>query len=156
MDDEGLQTTIEELAKTLPKFPDGRIDYTNAPVIYGVSIVVGYQGKILFLKRASDLHFYPDLWNVASGFIDQPIPLKDLTLKELREETAITEDQIANVAFANPRLVKDPLLDKTWHIYPALVELKAEPAVTINWEHTEYKWLRPEEVVHYDRMPALQ
>src|SRR3990167_4592428 len=127
MDDAKLQTAIKEAAKTIPLFPDGRIDYTNAKTIYGVSIIVEYDGQILFLKRAADLHFFPDLWNVLSGFIDEVCSLREITLKELQEETGITEDKIANLAFAKERHIQDPASGHEWYIFPVLVQLKEKP-----------------------------
>src|SRR5579859_1785090 len=131
MDAEQVTKLIEELAQTLPKFPDGRIDYTNSKVIYAVSVVVEQAGEILLLKRNSDVHFYPNLWNVISGFIDEPIPIKQMALKELLEETGISHEQITNFALAAERRIDDANLRMQWHIFPVLVQLNRKPEVRI-------------------------
>lgn len=155
MDDAELSATLKELAKTLPSFPDGRIDFTNANVIYGVSLVVQYQDQILFLKRNKDVHFYPNVWSVPSGFIDEPLPVKTIALKELAEETGITEADTEFIKVAPVRVFKDEAIGKQAHIFPVLIRLKQQSPVRINWEHTEYTWLTPAETGSYDRMPGV-
>ena len=46
-------------------------------------------------------------------------------------------------------------LNKTWIIYPIVVELIARPKIQLDWEHSEYKWIKPEELKHYEVVPSL-
>lgn len=154
--DEPALNHLKELFKDMPRFPDGRIDYTNAKEIYGVSVVVEYEGKVLFLKRAGDLHFYPGLWNVVTGFIDEEIGSGEIALKELAEETGISGSKVGDMKFTKERLIKDPSSGITWHIFPVLVQLAAEPEININWEHTEFRWILPEDTTKYDRVPLVE
>lgn len=154
--DEPSLNRLNYLLKTLPKLPDGRIDYTNSKEIFSVTIVVEHEGKILFLKRAQDLHFFPGLWHVVSGFIDDEKPLGEHVFNELKEETGIDRSQIADIKFAAENLVTDPQNDMQWHIHPVLVRLSNRPDIKINWEHTEYRWIYPEDISKYDRIPMVE
>jgi len=35
------------------------------------------------------------------------------------------------------------------------VDLKKKPDIKLNWEHTEYRWIKPEELKKFDIVPSL-
>ena len=43
----------------------------------------------------------------------------------------------------------------SWRVHPFLFEAKRGD-VKIDWEHTEYKWIYPEEIVKYETVPKLK
>ncbi len=49
----------------------------------------------------------------------------------------------------------DPDEQKTWLVHPVLVELKQRPKIKLDWEHTDYKWITPDELTTYDTVPKL-
>ena len=55
MDEQKIFNTIKELYVKLPKFEDGRIDYSNSSVAPVVTIFIKYKNKILLLKEAIKL-----------------------------------------------------------------------------------------------------
>ncbi len=42
----------------------------------------------------------------------------------------------------------------TWLVAPVLVKLKRKPDVKIDYEHTEFKWIKPNEIDNYDIVPG--
>lgn len=132
------------------KFPDGRIDYRNAAGAPVLSCVVRRGKHILLLKRSDKVGTYKGWWHIVGGYLDTPgVAAKQQALIELHEELGIQQEAIADVRGAEPFEVFDPDVAKTWTIHPVLVEVSGDPQIVLNWEHTEYRWVRPEDVVSY-------
>lgn len=51
---------------------------------------------------------------------------------------------------------KDNKVNKTWIIHPVLAELKELPDIRLDWEHTEYKWIKPKELKKFDIVTNLE
>lgn len=147
-----LNSILSELAEKLPKFPDGRINYSNSDIRPVLTCFVKYKDKILLLKRSAKVGTEAGLWCAVSGYIDQFVPVEEKALEELREELNVTKDIIKEIKVAEPY---ELISEVTWIIFPVLVELNAEPAITIDWEHTEYRWIEPSEMGKYETVPDL-
>ncbi|MBU3964692.1 NUDIX domain-containing protein [Patescibacteria group bacterium] len=144
---------IKKLGEGLPKFSDGRIDYTNsisAPVLI---IFVRYQGEILLLKRSKKVSTYQKKWSVVAGYLDELKPIREKILEELNEETSITEENISDIKFGQSYKIKDDSVHRLWLRFPVLVELKEKPRIKLNFEHTRFKWIKPEEISKFDTPP---
>lgn len=150
-----LQYMLQKFDKELPHFPDGRIDYSDADTALALGIIVLSEGKLLLVKRSDEVSFYPGKWNWPSGFIDEPKPLRQLAEQELHEETGITHEQIADIAYASPITLNDPDLGKTWVIYPVLVYVTNVPQPVLNWEAEDFAWVEPHDINTYDTIPGV-
>ncbi len=95
------------------------------------------------------------MWNSVAGYIDKPVTLRQKILEELREELGIWEDELAEIRIASPYRSVDKKIDKTWIIFPCLARLKTLPKITLDWEHTQYRWISPEELKKYSIVPDL-
>jgi hypothetical protein len=62
-----LKLLLDEFSKILPKFPDGRINYTTSQRCPVITCFVMYEGKILLLKRSDKVGTYKGFWNSVSG-----------------------------------------------------------------------------------------
>lgn len=144
---------VKQFAKKLPRFEDGRIDYRSSDTAPVTTIYVRSNGEILLLKRSDRVGAYPRKWNSVSGFLDHVRPLRDKVLEELREELQITEDNIHSILYGENYRFTDQ--GKTWIVFPVLAELKQKPEIILDWEHTEYKWIKPEELKEFDIVPNL-
>lgn len=144
---------IEKFDKTLPKFPDGRIDYSSSNIAPVTTVFIKYEDSILLLKRSDKVSTYHGKWNSVSGYLDEMVPIRKKILEELREEVGIDEDEISSIRFGKD--YKFTHNKKTWNVYPALAELKEKPEIKIDWEHTEYRWIKPEELKNFDTVPEL-
>jgi 8-oxo-dGTP pyrophosphatase MutT (NUDIX family) len=112
-------------------------------------------GRILILRRSSEVGTYQGRWAGVSGYLekdDQPITR---ALKELEEEVGLGTKDIQLIRSGEPLRVLDKKNDVTWIVYPFLFESKTD-VVTVDWEHREYKWVDPSELTSYETVPMLK
>ena len=141
--------------QNLPRFPDGRINYSLSSRAPAIICFVKYKDKILILKRSDKVNAYKGKWNSVGGYIDEDKPVKEKVLEELREELKIDKDLIREVREGKSYEVHDKSINKTWIIFPFLVELNKEPTITLDFEHTDFKWIKPDELSNYDVISGL-
>ena len=146
---------IKKFHKKLPKFADGRINYSKSDTAPVITVFIKYKNKILLLKRSNNVSTYKGIWNTVAGYLDELKPLKEKTLEELNEELGIREDAILSLSLGKSYQFRDTNIDKTWIVYPALVELDKEPKIKLDREHTDYKWIKPDEIKNFDVVPHL-
>ena len=146
---------IKDFAKKLPKFPDGRIDFTHSETSLVLTVFIKYKDKILLLKRSNKVGTYKGKWNTVTGYIDEPKPLIKKIIEEISEELGITEDNILSYSIGKPFKFIDAKIKKTWIVHPAKVELKNNPDIKLDWEHSEYRWIKPEELKNFNIVPNL-
>jgi 8-oxo-dGTP diphosphatase len=151
-----LLEAIKELQARLPRLPDGRIDYSGAERAAVVTCFVRFRGRILLLKRSEQVGTYRGLWHTVAGYLDELKPLREKILEELEEELSLGPELIAEIRLGEPYEFADPSVGKTWLVQPALVELKDEPALKLDREHTEHRWITPEEIRGYPTVPRLE
>ncbi len=147
---------IKEFDEKLPKFPDGRIDYSNSDIAPVINIFLEYKGRILLLKRSNKVHAYQGKWNAVSGYLDELKPISQKAEEEIKEELDIEKSSLKSIQIGKRYRFKDSKINKTWIIYPVLVKLKEKSKITLDWEHTEYKWIEPIDLVNFDIVPDLE
>ncbi len=136
-----------------PRFADGRVDYTHARACPVVNCTVVYDDEVLLTYRSADVIAYPETWNGISGFIDRIQPLEDVVRDELAEEVGIVAADIAKITIRDKMVQVDEAIDREWHVFPVLVELKRKPEIRTNWENKEAKWVKRSEVLGLELMP---
>lgn len=139
----------------LPRFPDGRIDFSQSEKAPVVTCFVRWQHRILLLKRSAAVRTYQGKWGTVAGYIDEPRPVGEKALQELHEELGITSDQVSAVRVGSPYQFFDSEARKTWVVHPVMVELKEKAGLRLDREHTEYAWIRPQEIADYETVPML-
>jgi len=154
-DETKLQTLLEKFNKKLPHFSDGRIDYSKSDEALVLNCFVRYNDKILLLKRSQKVSHYKGKWNAISGYIDEVKPLKLKILEELKEEVDIAPHDIDNIEIGHSITFHDPNIDKIWIIFPALVDIKKNKKLSLDWEHTEYRWIKFNDLKNFDFVPGL-
>ena len=155
MNDEQILKLLKDFSEKLPKFKDGRIDYSNSNEAPVITIFVRYQDKILLLKRSEKVGTYKNKWNAIAGYLDEVRLIKDKILEELREEIGVDEKNIKFIEVKDPYKSIDNKINKTWIIHPVLVELNKKPEIKLDWEHTEFKWINPKDLKNYDFVKDL-
>ena len=139
----------------LPRFSDKRINYSNSNKALVLNCFVKFKGKILLLKRSNKVHAYKEMWNSIGGFIDEDKSLNKKVLEELEEEINISKENIKKIIYTKPYEFYDKDINKKWIICPVLVELYKKPKIILNWEHTESKWIKPEQLKDFNIVPKL-
>jgi len=156
MDEQKLTRIIKNFAARLPKFSDGRINYSNSNIAPVITVFVRYKDKILLLKRSDKVGAYRKKWNTVAGYLDQPKPIFEKALEELKEELGILQKSILQIKVGAPYKFFDSDIKKTWLVNPVLIDLKRKPNIKLDWEHTEYKWIKPGELKMFDTVPKLE
>jgi 8-oxo-dGTP pyrophosphatase MutT (NUDIX family) len=147
---------LQDFSARLPHFPDGRIDYSKSDQAPVLTCFICWNGKILLLKRSDRVGNYRSLWNSVAGYIDEPVPLEKKIYEELREELGISEDMVCAIRIGNTYEFYDQGIDRTWIIVPCLATLQTEPTIRLDWEHTDFRWIAPEELSGFPIVPGLE
>ena len=100
-------------------------------------------------------NFIFTMWNTVAGYLDEVKPVREKVFEEMREEVGVGEESISSIHFGRPCRFTDERMGKTWIVYPVLVELKEKPEIRLDWEHTGYTWIKPEELKDFDAVPNL-
>ncbi len=156
MDEKDVIAKIKELGRKLPKFPDGRINYRDTDYAPVINVFIAYGDELLMFKRSDKVGTYKGKWNTVAGYLDRPEPLRNKALGELREETGITIDDISLLIQGEPHEDYDEEIYKTWLVCPFLVELTKKPDVKLDFEHTECKWVKVNELHKLDLVPGME
>lgn len=133
----------------------GQTDYTNTRWAPVVSCIVKHNGKILVVKRSSEVNVYPGKWNGIGGYLDDKKNLEEKVKEELFEETGIGEGEIKSVKLGEIFDGDDPEIGKTWVIHPVLVEVETDK-ISLDWEAEEYRWIDPQEAENLDTTPGFK
>lgn len=150
------RTLIEKFGEGLPRFPDGRVDFSQAQAMPVVTCFLECQGKILLLKRSTKVRSYQGKWCGVAGFIDQAKPIEEIVHAELRAELGLSPQDVESMALGQPYDFADATLGRSWRVHPMFVRLKGTPRIEIDWEHTDFEWVLPEDVSNYDTVPMLE
>ena len=95
------------------------------------------------------------MWNTVAGYIDEDKPLNEKVKEELKEESGLDFRKIKNMAFGDPYNFYDGAINRTWIIYPVLVEVTSKPKIELDFEHTDFTWIFPDELLNYNTVPSF-
>ncbi len=115
-----------------------------------VSCFIKKNDKILILKRSEKVRSYSGKWATVSGYVEKNEKPEETAFKEIREETGTEGKLIRKGKIIH---VKDN--EGEWFVHPFLFEIKSGN-IRIDWEHTDYRWIKPEEIKNYDTVPILK
>ena len=111
-------------------------------------------GKILLRRRSRQVGSYQGKWAGVSGYVESP-PDKQ-ALIEIYEEAGLDADDIRLLKTGEPLVIDDEELGTRWVVHPFLFHVTTPEKVKIDWEHKEYKWIEPVDIVKYDTVPGLK
>ena len=111
---------------------------------------------LLILKRSNKVKTMKGLWAGISGIIEKnEEPLQRAKI-EIFEEVGLRDDQITLVKSAEVMRVNSPqYINHEWEIFPFLFE-SHNSTITLNWENSDFKWIKVEELKDYETVPSLQ
>ena len=112
--------------------------------------------KILLLKRSNKVKSMKCLWAGISGIIEESdeTPLSRAKI-EIFEEVGIKEEEIKLLkTIQQLRIVSPQYKNHEWNIFPFLFTTK-NMEIKLNWENSEFKWIKPTEIVNYKTVPDL-
>lgn len=111
--------------------------------------------KILILKRSKKVKSMKGLWAGISGIIENnESPLQRAKI-EIFEELGINDDKVKLVKESNEMTILSPQYENhEWKVYPFLFSVE-NPKIKLNWENSEYRWIKVEEIKNYETVPSL-
>ena len=113
--------------------------------------------KILILQRSNKVKSMKCLWAGVSGIIEKrdKTPL-DRAKTEIREETGINENEIELLkSIEQIKIEAAQYKNHEWNIFAFLFKTK-NPKVKLNWENSDYNWIKPNEIKNYETVPELE
>jgi predicted aconitase with swiveling domain/8-oxo-dGTP pyrophosphatase MutT (NUDIX family) len=128
---------------------NGTVELPDVRETHVVSCVVQDGDRMLLLKRSDKVGTFQGYWAAVSGFVEDAETPRQTACKELREETGLDMEfskEGKEVAVRDRNII--------WHVHPYLFKASS-PRVEIDWEHTEFCWVRPQELEAYRTVPGL-
>lgn len=110
--------------------------------------VVEREGRYLMLKRAED-QSSAGKWTFPAGRVEEDESRREAALRELEEESGLEGSVIDSGEFY---LNEEEL--GIWRVHPFLID--AEGGVELNEEHSEYRWLKEEEIEDLEILGDLE
>ncbi len=129
---------------------EGYVEIPGVSVKDAITVIVRRKEKVLILKRSQSVGSCKGRWAGVSGHVEGDEPMEDRAMKEIREETGMKARIIGK---GEPILARDRAL--VWKIHPFLAEVDDGTEPEIDWEHSKYRWIEPEEVYDYNTVPKL-
>jgi ADP-ribose pyrophosphatase YjhB (NUDIX family) len=145
--DAGLEVVPAEVAchaSVLPRFDDGRLDYSASVRAVVVDCYVYRGQELLVLKRRNPLGGLEEPWHVVSGFFDEVRPLGEKAMAEMLEE--IGPQEILSMYALSPYCSRD---SRVWTVYPVAAEISGGSRIRLNEEHSEFTWIPFEAACRY-------
>jgi 8-oxo-dGTP pyrophosphatase MutT (NUDIX family) len=97
------------------------------------------------------------LWAGVSGIIEKndAAPL-DRAKTEIFEETGINESEIELLkSIEQIKIESAQYRNHEWNIFPFLFKAK-NPKIKLNWENSDFNWIKPNEIKNYETVPELE
>jgi 8-oxo-dGTP pyrophosphatase MutT (NUDIX family) len=119
------------------------------------AVISNLEGKILLIKRSSQLDWHPGEWEIMYGRLAQHEDPQHGLAREVREEIGIT------IAVGRPL--------RAWHIYRGhedtaeneligltFLATTASSKITLSAEHEDYRWVTPEDALNLIQVDGIK
>ncbi len=136
---------------------DGDEGWVEILGVEGYEVVTSFlenKGEVLILKRSSRVGSFQGQWAGVSGYLEPgDANPKARALTEILEETGVRSPRLVRTADAvlarghlNPQkiFIVHPFL---WHV--------PDRGITLDWEHDEYRWIKPGQLKEFSTVPDL-
>jgi 8-oxo-dGTP diphosphatase len=115
----------------------------------GIHGVISNRGRIVVLRRAAAMSYKPGSWDLPGGHLAIGEDFEQCLLREAREETGL-EIAIERLLGVN-KTPAEPYLQ----VFYACRSLVYRPVTLRPDEHTESRWVTPEEMAAMELIPYL-
>jgi ADP-ribose pyrophosphatase YjhB (NUDIX family) len=126
-----------------------------------VTCFLEHGGKVLLLRRSQLVGTFRGRWAGVSGSIPPGVDPLAQALLEIEEETGLAQEQVELLRHAEPLVVEDEECSqegeerRQWRVHPFLFRVAEPTHIRLNWEHTEMRWVAPEEMRSMKTVPGL-
>mgnify|MGYP002640396986 CR=1 FL=1 len=118
-----------------------------------VTAFLEFGGKIAVFRRSEEVSTYRGRFAGISGTIEGGRTPREQARQEIAEETGLT-DKAVLLSIGEVCPVEDEELGIRFMVHPFMFHV-ASPELELNFEHTEYVWLNPEELSEMETVPDL-
>ena len=105
-------------------------------------LVMNKEGHILLLKRSPASTFAPNQWGFPGGKIEEGETALQAAVRETEEETQLKVSQASPLGIFNSAVA-------------GFFANTFEGTVVIDFEHTAWKWVAPNDLENYDLAPSV-
>ena len=119
-----------------------------------VTCFLEHGNEILILRRSHKVGTYKRSWAGVSGYIETNDLAQAFT--EISEETDLYKNDLKLIKQGKLLDVVDRTLNRKWVVHPFLFHVKSPEKIKTDWEHTEMKWIKPEDLDKYKTVPGLK
>jgi predicted aconitase with swiveling domain/8-oxo-dGTP pyrophosphatase MutT (NUDIX family) len=130
---------------------EGTLELPQVNEVNVVTCILRFNGRILILKRSNKVSTNQGMWAGVSGYIEEGERPLQTARKEVSEETGIVDVELVK----SGETLRVRSGSRLWCIHPFLFDIRS-PDVTIDWEHTEYRWVDPDDIDHETTVPGFQ
>jgi len=122
------------------------------------SLLINNEGSLLILKRSDKVKTYKGLWGGVAGYVEENEKPYETAIKEIKEEVGLKKEDVTLIKKLDPILFTDIYENKKydWKIFVFLFKIRKKSKIKIDWEHSEYLWIPPSEIVKYNTVPHLK
>jgi 8-oxo-dGTP pyrophosphatase MutT (NUDIX family) len=123
-----------------------------------VSCLLIHGDTLLILKRSDKVRTYKGLWGGVAGYIEQDEKPIETALKEIQEEVHLQPKDVTLLREETPFSFTDTYEEKqyTWTVHPFVFEVEKKDKVQIDWEHSRYTWISPQDIRRYKVVPHFK
>ena len=122
------------------------------PEKHVVTCFLDCDGRILILRRSQAVGSFRGRWAGINGYVETTAD--EQALVEIEEETGLYPQDVELVAKGDLLVAEDEGV--RWVVHSYLFHIREPDKVRIDWEHSEKKWIRPEEIDSYQTVPMFK
>jgi nicotinamide-nucleotide amidase len=119
-----------------------------------VTCFIEHENKILLLKRSINVGTFKNHWAVVCGYVEMDTMKQAFT--EIKEEIGLDSNDVTFIRKGEPFEIVDEFHQCTWVIYSFLFHTDAPEKIRIDWEHTDMRWITPDELESFKTVPNLK
>ena len=123
------------------------------PLTKVISSFLVHQGKFLILKRSMLVGSFQGYWSCISGYREEDEQPLETALREILEETQKTRTSLTLLKSAGPFYSEIPavIFESHWFLFGS-----EDKDISLDWEHDEFKWIKPAEIGKFKTVPWLE
>jgi 8-oxo-dGTP pyrophosphatase MutT (NUDIX family) len=149
-----LSGWLKAAAERYGRFDDGRVNYKDADIAPVVMCTLKCGDEIFLAKRGQGLADANGFWSTINGFIDEDKPVAEIAAQEFREELGL-EIRPADIKVGVSYTMDSQLEKRRYIVFPCLVVIDKKPEIKLDYEHTDYTWIKREDLEKYDILDDL-
>tara|TARA_B110000438_G_C15538800_1_gene531817 strand:- start:159 stop:563 length:405 start_codon:yes stop_codon:yes gene_type:complete len=120
-----------------------------------ITAFIKNNNKILILKRSNKVRTMKGLWSGVSGIIENNEKPVDRARIEIFEEIGMGKGEVNLVKKMEKMKISSPQYkNHQWEVFSFLFETE-KSGVKLNWENSEFKWIKIDELKNYETVPSL-